>query len=201
MNTSMNTDTMDRRRALYQEADVDRLVRMRLAHISYVPGFTRDELAQEGRAAAWAALATYDAARGTLGSYLTRIIHNHFVQLLGAATAQKRRPPVPPADIDEVPVADGLPVADEAMVAAERARAIRQAIEGAREQLGAVECAVMDAYMAPPPELLTAIRNMGRRKVSKRAVALFLGVSPDRLQTIINRISDALSTGLTDVRP
>jgi RNA polymerase sigma factor (sigma-70 family) len=207
--------TPDQRQALYDSTDVDRLITMRLARF-YVPGYGYDDLVQEGRMAAWCALDSWDADKGKLDTYLTRVIKNAYLGLLEAATAQKRRPPEPLLSFNrlmskpgggrrslckrlELGLADDTPNVEENALVAERARAICEAVEHTRRSLGGTERAVMECYMAPPPELLVAIRNLGRRKLSKQAVARYLGISPDRVYGILGRIQSELRPVLLDL--
>lgn len=182
---------------LWKTVDVDRLIALRLARL-YVPGYTRDDLVQEGRLAAWTALDEYDPERGALSSYLTRSIKNAYLKLLAAATTQKRRPAFPvSSDVDCVP--DVTPTVEQGAILEERAQTIRCAIANVRDGLRQLERDVVDCFMIPSPELLTTVRNLGRRRVSRSAVALYLGITPDRVQTIIKRVRNVLEPSIVDV--
>lgn len=205
---------MTTQQELYEQhsVEIDRLIRMRLASI-YVPGYAYEDLVQEGRLAALEALNGYDDTRGKLGSYLTRVIANAYYGLLGAVYAQKRNPTLLTSiEIAHCPdrhggvgrsgglgesvvkaLTDPSPNTEQMALIIEQAQTIRRAIEGAQRRLGEMEQMVMNCYMAPPPELLTTIRNLGRRRLSKRVMAMYLGISPDKIQSIICRIRTEVS--------
>lgn len=188
------------KQSLYDSADVDQLIRMRLARL-YVSGYTYEDLVQEGRLAAWNALDAYNANRGAVRPYLTRVIMHAYGDLISRGRAKKRRPPQPlivdTALVESVP--DHRPNVEDGALIAERGAAVRKAIESARAQLGDAERTVMECYAEPPPELITTIRNLGRRRVSRQALATYLGISTDRLCTLVRHIRKEMAPSLSDV--
>jgi RNA polymerase sigma factor (sigma-70 family) len=177
-------------------SEIDQLIKMRLARI-YVPGYTYDDLVQEGRLAALEALDAYDGEKGPLAPYLTRVIAHAYYGLMSTVRAKKRWPESPPEGEEAIAAlpADELNVEDTALMV-EHVQEVRRAVQRAQTRLGDIERTVMGCYMEPTPELITTVRNLGRRKLSKSAVARYLGMSPDKLQAIIGRIQFEMSAGL-----
>lgn len=197
---------------LYKQygAEIDRLIQMRLSRI-YIPEYSRDDLIQEGRIAAFEALKSYDDTKGRLGSYLTRVIANAYYTLMENVRRQKRYPLRglvyigDKMDIDDKKIGnkelikaltDGTPNIEESAIIAEQAQAMVRAIKRTRQKLNKMEKIVAGCYEAPPPELLIMIRNLGRRRISKLALATYLGISPDRLRSIICRIQKKVSSSV-----
>ena len=180
-------------------AEIDRLIKMRLARI-YVPGYAYEDLVQEGRLATLVALDDYDGERGPLAPYLTRVIANAYYGLMSNVRAKKRRPPTIPEGeeaIAALPTSE--PNVEDVALMVEHVQCVHRAVERAQTRLGDIERTVMGCYMEPTPELITTVRNLGRRKLSKSAVARYLGMSPDKLQAIIGRIQFEMSAGLEPV--
>lgn len=179
--------------------EIDRLIKMRLARI-FVPGYAYEDLVQEGRLAALEALPAYDGEKGPLAPYLTRVIANAYYGLMSNVRAKKRRPPTAPEGeetIATLPTSE--PNVEDTALMVEHLQGVRRAVDRAQTRLGDIERTVMGCYMEPSPELITTVRNLGRRKLSKSAVARYLGMSPDKLQAIIGRIQFEMTAGLETV--
>jgi RNA polymerase sigma factor (sigma-70 family) len=172
-----------------------------------IPGFTVEDLIQEAHMNVLKALASYSSNKGGLKTWLNAIIHNRFISIMAQANASKRLPAalIMESDLenyDNLEKSDGknqyenysddgeIPI-DERLIAAEQSSVVSAAIEKLQCHLNAFDRQVAAIYMRTPPEIKVALRNMGRKRLSKNIVATYLGVSAHRVTLALQRMAKA----------
>lgn len=181
---------------LYEAANVDNLVRMRLVHFK-IPGYSREDLYQEGRLAAWVALDKFNPDIGRVEAFLSTAIKIAMILILRKSLAKKRiqqgdnyfqgRFGYETADCESPEVQ---------LLEFERKLAISRTVANIRSRLTGNERKVIDCHLSPPQELVGIISGMGRKKISKSVLSRYLKISAYSLKKIIRELRKEISSEL-----
>jgi RNA polymerase sigma-70 factor (ECF subfamily) len=128
------------------------------------PSADLEDAMQEARIAVWTQATRFDPARGDLGAFIYRVVHNRLLDYRDHLTAKKRQSAALPADI---------PLPDTAGADA----LIQQLIQQPRTLLSEVKATLFDALMSTP---------------NRSSLAARLGITPDVADRRVNRLSDDL---------